>query len=1133
MNQFQNIEEANIKPIIAELLNRLHGLNLTEFRNKAISRPDLWQDGKQRVICEIKGSKTNPSSINGEILKLCLAQIDEHKPKVFILVVLNTISAEIQQEFIRKVKQKFFGKLFIHDKEAIIFRLDEFPDLSNKVRSLQGSDISVNDFFSHYISLIETAIIKKAIRQAEINNLVKDPFSIVYSDLIRNTGLDSELLVLKTEFERLTQEERNQFISKIRLFVHDLTPFKESEEKSQTIAKTLLTRERNNYWWINFSKPNKEYLLNESGTEKFYNILNSRGEDRTVVNYFKQINNGDIIVSCERNRTSRVFAIYQVTKSLDQNENEGISISLVYLFKRPISWINLESNPSFKISEVFLNPTYDLLKLKRNEFLDILNLSELKIEPKNSENTSRSFESKIASINGDQASGQDHLDISNDINAFAKIMSDRSFHPPLAIALFGQWGSGKSFFMEKLKERIIQYSISENESYCKGIVQIHFNAWSYLDANLWASIVTQIFTELNIYLTGHDPGLKKQIEKELTEKLSISKSHQEILSRKKKENEVRLKELDTKRIAISADLENKMKEISSTTLTNIINEVENNFEIETKVKQAISENESIEDVYNQVKLVLPKEYKNSPQALYEESKSAYTFLRLALSGGNTVKNFIWMAIIIMAIMIIPVFLNVLIPKLRTISFSNFQGFGTLLTLVIPLLVTFNKTFRKIQPAIAAFWNIKGDFEKQIQNAKFEQIQKEKALAMEIEQKKKELETIDSNILDLNKDISVLEFKINNCLSTEALYSFIDKRSNSDDYKKHLGIVSNIRNDFKILSDLFVGHSNEADNSPVKFNKVLQRIVLYIDDLDRCPEDRVIEVLEAVNLLMAFPLFIVVVGVDGRWVRNALKKRHEIQFGETNPDEGSKIETANYLEKIFQIPFHLKPAEDDSIKRMISVLSSKKTIESLSQTRKPLEHKPEEDTKMEKLTQVDNDLKESGRTDEIEMKKSLKSKKPRDEYHQLSQREVDIMQEFSEIIGNNPRSVKRFVNIYQIARAHEGLNFDMDKDENPLMIMFLLALPMGPYREIAYNVNNFILNYDIEDNFGNIFHQFKHGYSDPNNEDSRLEDNVVDLFFNLVESINKSSKLKVILKCVPREFKQHYHFIKRFTFAELV
>jgi len=45
---------------------------------------------------------------------------------------------------------------------------------------------------------------------------------------------------------------------------------------------------------------------------------------------------------------------------------------------------------------------------------------------------------------------------------------------------------------------------------------------------------------------------------------------------------------------------------------------------------------------------------------------------------------------------------------------------------------------------------------------------------------------------------------------------------------------------------------------------LQRIVLYVDDLDRCPPTKVVDVLRATHLLLALPLFVVIVAVDPRW-----------------------------------------------------------------------------------------------------------------------------------------------------------------------------------------------------------------------------------------------------------------------------
>jgi len=45
--------------------------------------------------------------------------------------------------------------------------------------------------------------------------------------------------------------------------------------------------------------------------------------------------------------------------------------------------------------------------------------------------------------------------------------------------------------------------------------------------------------------------------------------------------------------------------------------------------------------------------------------------------------------------------------------------------------------------------------------------------------------------------------------------------------------------------------------PPKDLRYFSRIVLYIDDLDRCPPDSVADVLQAIHMLLFFPLFVVV------------------------------------------------------------------------------------------------------------------------------------------------------------------------------------------------------------------------------------------------------------------------------------
>ena len=40
------------------------------------------------------------------------------------------------------------------------------------------------------------------------------------------------------------------------------------------------------------------------------------------------------------------------------------------------------------------------------------------------------------------------------VEAMASLVAAWSVEPPLSIGLFGEWGSGKSFFMQKMKERV-------------------------------------------------------------------------------------------------------------------------------------------------------------------------------------------------------------------------------------------------------------------------------------------------------------------------------------------------------------------------------------------------------------------------------------------------------------------------------------------------------------------------------------------------------------------------------------------------------------------------------------------------------------------------------------------------------
>jgi hypothetical protein len=428
----------------------------------------------------------------------------------------------------------------------------------------------------------------------------------------------------------------------------------------------------------------------------------------------------------------------------------------------------------------------------------------------------------------------------------------------------------------------------------------------------------------------------------------------------------------------------------------------------------------------------------------------------------------------------PICLKYFIDNLKDISFVFPQ---TLLSFLLILISVWKRTetvYDQLQPVISSFWKVKNDFESKIDDSISQFEQKEKAIRLTIERNKTEISLLDEQIQKSSVIKAELDFKINNALATEALYSFIDKRTKSDDYKKHLGIISIIRKDFEVLNNLFTDHNREAGNVDPnsefrkKFTKPLERIILYVDDLDRCPEENVVQVLEAVNLLMAFALFIVVVGVDARWVKNALIKKNSTQFVGNQKEEEimfERIEPSNYLEKIFQIPFHLKEASNGSVKTMIKQVAQtypevikkelQNTVTSIS------DNQTTGDSNKSELI-ASGDKNEGGSLDTLSNNDVEK-----DHVLIFTDEEINIMQDLSDIIGNNPRAIKRFVNIFRIIKSHEEFNGLTNKDEL-LVILFLIALPLGKYKTLikqfeAYiqdeaNLQNRLNNYfDIEKN----------------------------------------------------------------------
>ena len=114
-------------------------------------------------------------------------------------------------------------------------------------------------------------------------------------------------------------------------------------------------------------------------------------------------------------------------------------------------------------------------------------------------------------------------------------------------------------------------------------------------------------------------------------------------------------------------------------------------------------------------------------------------------------------------------------------------------------------------------------------------------------------------------------------------------------------------DFFRVSDRLTDQTHNRDALKEYFPRGPARVILYIDDLDRCPPNRVVEVLEAVQLLLNTKLFVVVLGIDDRYIARALEQVYQGVL-----KRGGQPSGIDYLEKIIEIPYRLRPLSPTNV-----------------------------------------------------------------------------------------------------------------------------------------------------------------------------------------------------------------------------
>lgn len=609
---------------------------------------------------------------------------------------------------------------------------------------------------------------------------------------------------------------------------------------------------------------------------------------------------------------------------------------------------------------------------------------------------------------------KDSLNIDYDVDAFSKLIAYKSLETPLSIGLFGKWGSGKSFFMNKLEKRITELSNDENtDSFCKNVVHVKFNAWHYSDANLLASLVYNIFDAIDEDI--NDEKNKGKFNQEEQKKLI----YKELESTTKL-----LEQKSQKRDELELLVKNKAKEIE-----NKKQEIENNSSSLTSkdvidITKSILESPELEEDINLLKKEFPKEiytnlndFKNTYKEL--NSFSSLLFKSITKLTQSSKKDLVIYSFFI----IVSIGLYYLLKNTNFINemTTKLISFSLYFVPIIPFMKNIISNFKKLKPLID---NAKNVIDKWDSIKEKKLIEQKKDIELEksrLNTLKNELHELDLEINKTNIEKEILDREIADIEDGKYFRDFVSEKVDSEDYKKHLGLVSLIRNNFTALEEFLP----ETDKN--KKYKV-DRIILYIDDLDRCSNKLVADVLESVHLLLAFKLFVVVVGIDLRWIKGALDDKYSCLS-----DDNTKITSEQYIEKIFQIPFKIKSLDNGDKQNLIKHLLEDDIIDLNNSDENESLEEPEIQMAEENKTIEIEDIKEKSK--DIKIEKVEVSH----EMIKLTPEEAKLIEDIADSIGDTPRTITRFINVYRIIRSHKYINNIInDYSEDYKMLIFLLS-----------------------------------------------------------------------------------------------
>jgi len=466
---------------------------------------------------------------------------------------------------------------------------------------------------------------------------------------------------------------------------------------------------------------------------------------------------------------------------------------------------------------------------------------------------------------------RDTLGMAAYVRMIASLLAGRQTPQPLSVGLFGAWGSGKSFFMGMLRHEIARLSKESPATHCSQIAQVSFNAWHYSDTDLWASLGDEIFRQL----------LRPELVGRADERTQLEQQRQKLADALKTQRAARAELLLARERSIKETAAARRRLAAARRRS-----AERRIGLLQAAKKSPALRGQLSDAFR--RLGVSDEIAQAGALADAIGDSGAEIERLAaMTRDRRSRWFVVAALLVLAAAAIVAFFA---PQIA--ATLGVAGISSLLATGVAVAGWARSGLQKLRQVAEELQTADAHEREAVSLPDLEAYREAKAREHGIEA---QLATVARRTEQIEHDLEELR-------PDAQLFRFLIERAESPDYQGRLGLISIVRRDLDQLSLLM----KDWRDHPVEGRTPIDRIVLYIDDLDRCEPEQVVEVLQAVHLLLALDLFTVVVGVDPRWMVRSLRARYPATLGSIGVDGSydGGVTPEDYLEKIFNIPFVL-------------------------------------------------------------------------------------------------------------------------------------------------------------------------------------------------------------------------------------